>query len=230
MAANSDLEYIIENIGENKVNLHIASNEFIETADVTVQHEKKYYDKLPNLLTNYKQLKVTKPWQPNNFIDNVLYICMKNIDESLTLVSNDTLKQKLDTFKKELGFFKERWQPMSKKLAEFKIVAMFMKKNIAVFENSDWELYECGDVNIDETLMIDINCDCGKVVSKEECKKLIIKHRLSKKENLNINTLLVKDLKDLATELYIPVICPQKKKPYLKNELKELITEKINNI
>jgi hypothetical protein len=227
MAANSDLEYIIEHIGENKVSLHINSNEFIETSDII--SEKKYFDKLPNLLSNYKQLKV-KPWQPNNFIDNVLYICMKNIDESLTLVSNDTLKQKLDTFKKELGFFKERWQSMSKKLAEFKIVAMFMKKNIAVFENSDWELYECGDVNIDDTLMIDINCDCGKMVSKEECKKRIIKHRLSKKENLNINTLLVKELKDLATELYIPVICPQKKKPYLKNELKELIIEKINNI
>ena len=224
MAANSDLEFIIENIGENKVSLQISSNEFIETTSFT--EPINHYDQMTNLFQTYKQLK-SKPWKPANFTDNILFMCMKHIDESLTLVSNDTLRQKLDIFKKELGFYKERLS-MSKKFEEFKIVAMFMKKNIAVFSNMDWELYECGDLKVEETLMC--KGETMEVFTKDECKNRIIKYRLSKKENLNINTLVVKELKELAIELYIPIICSEKKKPYLKNELKELITEKINNI
>ena len=212
--ANSDLEFIIDNIGENKVNLNINTNEFIETA-ATAEHKINKYTMLPNLIENYKS---TPKSVSLSDTDKILIACIKHIDESLTLVSFSTLQSKLEVFKKELDICRG-----TKKLCDFKIAAMFIKINIATKEN----LYECGDLTVQDTLYI-TDENTYKILPKETCKKHIAMHRLSQKENLNINTLLVKELRELANELYIPTVSPEDKKPYLKKELKEIIFDYIN--
>jgi hypothetical protein len=212
----TDLEFILEHLGENKVTLNINVNEFIETAEHVKSINK--YALLPNLIEVYKAgAGAGAPKPVFTDTDKILIACIKYIDESLTLVSSHTLQSKLDLFKKELVLY-----TCNKKLGIIKTAAMFLKINIATVDN----LYECGDLKIDDTLYI-TDENTWQVLPKETCKKHIAQHRWLKKEKLNLDTLLVKELRELAIELYIP-ITGVNKKPLLKKELKEIIFDYIN--
>jgi hypothetical protein len=190
---------------------------------------------------------VSKPSQKLVGFIGLMESILESIDPTLSLLPNDSKHGNIVTFLKQLTSFVE----MSGKVAGFDknkvgaqiqsqsfdvcfCISEFIKKSIVIkhANSTTWDIYGTND----ECILISHTNDTYNLESSGnlcDVKRQIIKERIAQydKDGLlqKLNSLLVKDLKEIAEKLDIPLFKTEdgKKKTYLKNELKDLIKTKI---
>lgn len=179
---------------------------------------------------------------------NSLILCiLEIIDPSVSLLNNTTKLEKIKNFKNmmvlNLDMIKLQISSDDMKKAinnEDNIVCIYfaflLKKNIAIFKDNDIEIYG----NFDDCIAIKYNCDEQNLKVYKICdtcptqffKELMIRERIKimlKNDVIEkLNTFLLKDLKEIADKIKIPIykLEGNKKKNLLKNELKDTIKQK----
>jgi len=179
---------------------------------------------------------------------NSLILCiLEIIDQSVSLLNNITKMEKIKNFKNmmvlNLDMIKLHISRDDMKKAienEDNIICVYfaflLKKNIAVFKDNDIEIYgnfdDCISINYEQHLKLYKICDTYTTGPIQFFKELMINKRIEKMLENDIieklNTFLLKDLKDIADKIKIPIykLEGNKKKNLLKNELKDIIKQK----
>ena len=187
---------------------------------------------------------------------NSLILCiLEIIDKSVSLLNNTTKLEKIKNFKNmmvlNLDMIKLQISSDDMKKAidkEDNIVCIYfaflLKKNIAIFKDNDIEIYgnfdDCIAITYDKNNKLYKICEtCQEALIPNGMgptkffKELMIKKRIKIMLDNNIieklNTFLLKDLKDIADRIKLPTykLEGNKKKNLLKNELKDIIKQKI---
>lgn len=272
------MNYIINNIGSNKVNIAVVSNNFEETNSYV--EEENLFNSIENIIDIYKNLdkNVTILKQPfincqniknnqNQYIqksfiqekeiknkidfkmnildfDSILLCILESIDPLVSLLSYDGKIKKINNFKNILILgldiikIKISRDNMKKYIETGDnqaciYISQIIKSTIIIKINTDFEIYGnldnciCLNKNINNEFNID---STGTLIYY---KTLIINDRISKyhKDNIleKLNLLLLKDLKEIADKIDISTFKMEenKKKNYLKNELKDIIKIKL---
>ena len=259
------MDYILQNIGLNKVNIPIITNSyeeingFIEEENLFNGIENiidKYqlnnkFSKKTNTITTKDNIRISKSNDLDKPLEdfNSLILCiLEIIDQSVSLLNNTTKLEKIKNFKNmmilNLDMIKLQISRDDMKKAidqEDNIVCIYfaflLKKNIAVFKDNDIQIYgnfdDCIAINYDQNSKIYKICDTYTTGPTQFFKELMIQKRIKIMLDNDIieklNTFLLKDLKDTADKIKLPTykLEGNKKKNLLKNELKDIIKQKI---
>lgn len=274
------MDYIIQNIGANKVIISVSSNEFEESQPYV--EEENLFGEIENIIDEFRDVKPqqlrkqesvqkrqehvpkiktprvidvrekhVKTFDKDNVtptlkgFDSLIACILENIDQTFSLLSLDSKKSHVDQFLKKMlshleisnvkhtglnkSSIKEWIDAKDIELCHF--MSVFTKKTIAINDGT-WRTFgshpECVVINY----MNDVYSFEG-TSTYDELQKKIINERIKKLDQdgtlQKLNSLLVKDLKNIAEELYIETFKVEdgKKKSYLKPELKDLINKKI---
>lgn len=248
------MEFVKKNIGSNKVTLSIYSNEFDESHAFV--ESPSYFHLIEDPIEKFKS-KPSKILIPAALTSNVLtgfhgfVACiLESLDPMCRLLSIDSLMEKIKTFEDRLVIHIDQL-PKNKKTAKdvkdaiqsnfiddflMNYTSFVVKRAVALCKNEDWTLVNAGDYHDCVMITLDENGSCTLLspsTSITEVKKQIVKDRIEYLWNNNIfqklNDMLVKDLRDIAERLWLPTfkVVEHKKKNYLKNELKEVIQETV---
>jgi hypothetical protein len=177
--------------------------------------------------------------------DSLISCILEHIDQTFTLLSLESKKNHVDQFLKKMlshieisnvkhtGFNKNTikgWiDAQDIELCNF--MSVFTKKTIAIKDDT-WHTFGA----LPECIVINCVNDVYSLVDTttyDDLQKKIVIERIKRLEEdgtlQKLNSLLVKDLKNIAEELYIDTFKVEdgKKKSYLKPELKDLINRKI---
>lgn len=208
------LDYIVNNIGPNLVNVNIKENSFCETK-YTLTNDSIFYDKLDNILK-------LMPFYNNTNNDSLISIILDEIEPTYTVLNRYEKIKYLKDFKIKL---KEELDNQLKikneiddicgyRLNLLEYISKIFKKSFFVINEK--KLIENGDtVIVIEKNKYNIWCLIEKTG--------LHKYKISKPEiQKNLNKLLVKDLRKIAGDLGIN-IKDNNNKFLLKTELRDKI-------
>lgn len=243
---NNIMDFILKNIGQNKVNVPIVSNEYEETQPYMEEQSK--FDEIENIIDIYKSSnKVSKTVSVKKILlssfNSLMYCILEFIDNTISLHSDDFKLEKVEQFKKQLnskidlgpkkvfGYGRDSYHEFleneDKRILNW--ICYFLNKTIVLKSNiADIILFgtEEGCIVIEENIhsqyILSNSKDLTSKWKTEKKKLLALKYTPEK-----LNSMLVKDLKEVAKELDISLfkIEDGKKKNYLKNDLKDMIVQ-----
>lgn len=246
------MEFIKQNIGSNKVTLPICTNEF-EESNAYVESP-SYFHLIEDPIEKFKTktIVLAKPVQVQsiNGFHSFVACILESLDPMCGLLSHTSFLEKIKTFEDRLLIHIEQ-VPKNKKTAKdvqdalrsniideflMNYTSFVIKRAVALRQNHDWFLVNAGDYQ--DCVIIASNEDgiCTLVSPStpiREVKTQIVKDRVHNLWNNNVfqklNDMLVKDLRDIAERLWLPTskVVENKKKNYLKNELKDVIQETV---
>lgn len=222
-------------LGPNKVNQAIKPNKYSETEVFTVEH-KNGFEEIPDLIESVRMLKngagaTGKPVEVTG-IPSLYLIFAKIADPSMSLFNGEQLLQKLKYFqdsiikawplkKKELGLSKSKISESNlyeDKYAVLLYCSKLFKKNIFYEDDKThfWPVDDDGPAlhvtySNDVYTLNDVNLD------RKTCYQLLAK---------GFETKLVKDLREIASMLSIPIY-DDSKKLLLKKDLIDAIKLKL---
>lgn len=241
------MEFIKQNLQENKVTLDIKTNEFLEKYDYVSLANR--FDEIENILDIFKSLTATASKKPftKQIKDPIIYSILIHLDPTMELVTDklifinkfkSELKDKINNYVdrlKKFGATKEATLAAIDDTTDNRDALMFylgilLDKNIAIKTDNDICIFEVGKLTC---LLIDPTNQSNKELDLLQCRDL--KYDARKSYHINENTLgklndmLVKDLKALAEELGICTTKVEdgKRKNLLKAELKDVIKVKL---
>lgn len=244
------MDYILSNLGSNKVTLDIKTNYFEESYEYDNNLYSKF-DDIENIIDCVKKPSPSLNQKIEDYIsDKFIYCVLLSLDETLTLVPNKNTF--IDTFKSEMKIkindFKVKLKKLkltpedvlkaidnpddSTKSHVIYYVSLIIQKVIAIENENKIDIY---NENLSTTLMINEQTLSMVVMSTEDAQKMAykknIKYHKIQKTLENLNKLLVKDLKLLAEDLGIVTTKTEnnKKRNLLKEELKDHIRLILNN-
>ena len=251
------MDSILSNIGPNKVKVPIMTNEYEETNPYMEEHSR--FDQIEDIIDIFKDSKPRRFDQidvkyspPRQSIDvtrfnSLIYSVLESIDVTMSLLSDDEKMSKVNQFKKQLnskidlgvkrvfGYDRVSYQQFLKN-EDLKILnwlSHFLKKTIVLkLINPDitFNFYGTEDncIVIEEdnhgTFVLLNNNDTVENWKVKKFQILASKYSVEK-----LNSMLIKDLKNIAQELEIPLFKVEndKKKSYLKNDLRDMIISKL---
>lgn len=245
----NSIENIIDIYKNSNTNANIIKSNIIQS------NIKKKIDIVPVFTKSYSQEKTNKSIKEieskskSSIIsikgfDSLLFSILEYIDPAISLLSNDIKIEKINNFKNTLI--------LSLDIIKIKISRDNMRKYIETGDNNVC-IYISKIINV--TIILKINTDFEIYGNLDNCiclskddnnefnidsinslifyKNLIIMDRIHKYHENNIleklNSFLLKDLKEIADKIDILTfkIEENKKKNYLKNELKDIIKIKL---
>lgn len=183
-----------------------------------------------------------------NIFDTLFLCILEIIEPAVSLLNEESKIEKIKNFKNmmtlNLDMIKLKIPREDMKLAIEKndiIVCIYfsflIKKSIVILKNGDYEIYgacnDCICIIFDENEKIykinDENASGQLTFFTELMINKRIKTYIENDYIEKLNTYLLKDLKDISDKLKIPThkIEDNKKKNYLKNELKDIIKKKL---
>ena len=278
---SNTLDFILSNIGQNKVVVPIISNEYEETKPY--MEEKPRFDEIENIIDIFKgsmrmpkstsnnQSQTQSHNSPHNPPQNthpsqnspqnpsqkppqklvlgfnsLIYCVLESIDPTLSLISENSKLAKVEQFKHQLdskinlgakkiyGYDKNLYRECLKdeKVEILNWLSYFLKKTIVLKRNVPAEvikLYGTGE----ECIVIEEAVDHYLLTTEKDetsqWKEAMRKTFSLKYTPEKLNTVLVKDLRNIAEELEIPLFKTEegKKKYYLKNDLKDMIIKSL---
>ena len=236
------MEFLLNNLGTNKVVLDIKTNKYEEVFDYTKENYDSFND-IEDIIDIYKEKTKTQSPSHNQTKNIVLdeFICniLLHLDPTLSLIPDKSifidkfradLKDKLPNYQEKLKKYNIDIKDVMKQISNdkedrsgfYRYIAILLEKSIAIDTNGEICLYQmCSN---DACVLI------GKEpieITVKECKERIC--QFNKEKHIKNNTidkidqLIVKDLKEIAEEIGAAIYKLEggKKKPLLKAELKE---------
>jgi hypothetical protein len=245
---NNIMDFILSNIGQNKVNVPIVTNEYEETHPY--MEETSRFNEIENIIDIYKSSKVCKPVSPKrtqlSSFNSLIYCILEFIDNTISLHSDDFKLEKVEQFKKQLnskidlgpkklfGYDRDCYHEFLKNenIQILNWLCHFLKNTIVVKSNVTGDITLFGLESV--CIVIEENINSQYILTsskdstskwKEEKQKLLASRYTPEK----LNSMLIKDLKELAKDLEISLFKTEdgKKKNYLKNELKDMIVKSL---
>lgn len=250
------MEYVIKHIGNNKVTLDIKPNQFEESYNYPDETYERFGE-VDNVMEFYREMQevISKqppppPKLPRSRINEIqphtrfLYCVLLSLDETLTLISDPTeiiskfrksLKEKftgsIQSKMKKYGYNRDDVIASIDQPAESLYLYVMLLLEKSVLRKTDMKLYE--NYGKERCLVLDeVSLTCDEV-SLSDAKNIVVAHNVAKHKDTTslekLNTLLVKELKELAEELGCETtkIEEGKKKNLLKAELREVIKAKL---
>ncbi len=229
------MDYIKDNIQNNRVTLEIKTNKYEEKFDYTQVNYSKF-DEIENLMDLYKSI------NKKQISDKFIYEVLLYLDNTLSLINEkevfinkfkSDLRDKMPNYMNKLsklGFkesdVNEAINNNDNREALYHYLSFLFEKSIAIQESDNIKIYGSNDI----VMFYD---NSFKDMTFSECKNL--KYDLRKSHHINQNTeeklndLLVKDLKVIAEDLGLETTKVEngKKKNLLKAELKDVIKAKL---
>lgn len=238
------MEFLLDNLGANKVVLDIKTNNYEETYDYRKEVYARF-NEIEDILSMYKDtLKQPLPSKAlqSNPSDPFLYKILLFLDPTLSLIGDKNvfidkfrgdLQGKLRNYEEKLkkyGFdtkdvLGQITNTKEERTGLYRYIAILLEKSLAVESNG--LIILCEVSTSDKCVLIDENV---QEITIKECKQRI--RQLNKENHIKNNTiakldsLLVKDLKEIADDLGVSlyeVDSSGKKKALLKAELKDKI-------
>jgi hypothetical protein len=237
------MEFIANNLAANKVTLDIKTNSFEETYEY--QDKPNYFDNIESVYDMYKSVVSSTRNVPH---DRFIYCVLLSLDSTLSLVADkqvfinkfkNDLKEKVKNYEVQLKKCGVTVEDVLKSIdigekrnALYYMIGILLNKCVCMEGEDDIMMYEISN-NAKDCLLINEKNLVATVVNMETCKakkfemRTIFHKRHTTEEKLN--TLLVKELKELAEELGLPTteIENGKKKNLLKGKLKDVIKLKL---
>jgi hypothetical protein len=226
------MEFIIDNIQNNRVTLDIKSNKFEESYEYTpISYDK--FNEIENLIDLYKSV------NKKQVFDKFIYSILLYLDNTLSLIGDKELfinkfkidlKNKLPNYMNKLsklgiseGDINNAINNQCNREPLYHYLSHLFEKSIAIQEVENINIYGSHDT----VLLYEDNI---KELDMNNC--LNIKYELRKNHHLKnekLNDLLVKDLKVIAEDLGLETTKLEngKKKNLLKAELKDVIKVKL---
>jgi hypothetical protein len=234
------MEFITQHLGTNKVTSAIHSNEYEESHSYV--KSPCYFDRIEDLVEKFKSSVVQQEKIQLKGVNGFLACVFESIDPMCGLLSMDTLMTKISMFRDKLVMHEHQLPKKLKKTTaehgnifdEFLLeyVSFVLKKGIAICHVGNWiwanvENYDMCVVirkHDNDSYTVESSCvpvsDIKSIIMRDRIRDFVETDGMQK-----LNEMLVKDMRDIAEHLWLPTfkIVDNKKKIYLKNELKKVI-------